>query len=301
MMDEQVWVNILIEAGKAASQALNKFQERSPDVSELTEKIGAGGDLTTRYDLVAENAIIKYIKNCGQKCNILTEEAGSINLCKKEAKLPLIIIDPLDGTNNYKQGFPFACISICLWYGKEAVVGLVHDLALNKNYVATKGGGAWEYNNDGNKRLSVSGVQNTKEAFITMIRPVTKSDYMDMANLFFGVKTVRMVVSAALEMAYVAAGKIDAFVDVAFNKEIKKGGVRFVDFAAGKLLVEEAGGYIWGDKVKNIITNYDVSEQTNLIAGASRQLVDELIGFRWPKRLAANSLRQKINNNKKFS
>jgi myo-inositol-1(or 4)-monophosphatase len=283
-MDEQVWVDILICAAGAGSETLNEFQKESPDVSELNGEVGAGGDLTTRYDLVAENAIIKYIKNCGQKCNILTEEAGYINLCGSEQNIPLIIIDPLDGTNNYKQGFPFACISICLWYGKEAVVGLVHDLALNKNYVATKGGGAWAYNDDGNKRLSVSGIQNAKEAFITMIRPVTTNDYNEMAKLFFGVKTVRMVVSAALEMAYVAAGKTDAFVDVAYNKKIKKGGVRFVDFAAGKLLVEEAGGYVWGDNIKNIITDYDVSEQTNLIASASRELVDELIRLRWHNR-----------------
>ena len=280
-MDELVWINILIEAAKVGSQALNKFIDESLDVSERVGKVGAGGDLTTRYDLIAENAILKYIKNCRQSCNILTEEAGYIKLCRKEKKTPLIIIDPLDGTNNYKKKFPFACISIAAWYGNEAVVGLVHDLAFSKNYVAVKGGGTWEYNDDGNNRLFVSGVQNPKDAFITMIRPVIKNDYNEMAELFFGVKTVRIVVSAALEMAYVAAGKTDAFVDVALNKEFKKGGVRFVDFAAGKLLVEEAGGYIWGDYIKNIMVKLDVSEQTNLIAGASRELVYEFIKLRW--------------------
>lgn len=277
MSDEQ-WIELFRNAAESANTAICNVT----DIDNVSDSVGAGGDRSTRLDLASENVILDAIRSSGQRCVVLSEEAGriSFNGASLESD-PLVIIDPLDGTNNRKRNFPVACISIALWLKREPVVGVVYDLASGVCYVAARGAGAWIASDAGNARIGVSKATSAEKAFVTLIRPVTKRDYLEMGDLFFGVKTARIVVSAALEMAWVASGVTDAFVDVAYNSETKKGGIRLVDLAAGMLLVEEAGGVTWGSALSDIRDRYDVRQQTNFIGAASAPLLDELQRLRW--------------------
>jgi myo-inositol-1(or 4)-monophosphatase len=128
--------------------------------------------------------------------------------------------------------------------------------------------------------LKVSNTQNTKDYFCTLIRPTCENEYLKLSKLFFYVKTTRVVVSAALELAYVASGKTDCFVDIVFNKNLNKGGVRLVDVAAGILIVKESGGTIWSDNLNYLIENKNnLKLQTNLIAINDIRNLDELLAL----------------------
>ena len=219
-------LNIMIKASEKASKILIR------DFGELEKlQVSKKGptDFVSNADLKAERVIIDELKKAKPNYSILSEESGSeFNKDKKNTW----IIDPIDGTLNFLHGIPHFAISIALKYGDEIISGLIFDPIKNEMFYAEKNNGAY-FNNH---RIKVSKKTEINDClFVTggKIKNELKVQY-------------RKSGSAALDIAYVAAGRYDGY----FQKELN-----LWDIAAGIILVKEAGGLINEinlDQTKNI-------------------------------------------------
>lgn len=145
-------------------------------------------------------------------------------------------VDPLDGTTNYVHGFHAFAVSMGLYEGPDPVVAVVHAPALGETFHAVRGGGAWV----GERRLQVSKAARLIDAllvtgFACVRDDVTRNNLANFVRLMGESQGVRRVGSAALDMAYVAAGRFDAFWELCLAPW---------DVAAGALLIREAGGEV---------------------------------------------------------
>ena len=193
------------------------------------EKMGADGTPTKKIDRVAEEAVLAQLRASGLGFKVLSEEIGAVTI--GEEPYYFLHLDPLDGTYNAIKGIPFYAVSIYL-SKDDCRFGYVYDLAGGCKYYAESGRGA--YQEPGN-RLFVSRNGSLKDFSISAytIRPNTAR----IVGLGDRVRRIRTLGSTSLEMVMVASGKLDAFVDL-------RGMMRVVDVAAGKLLIEEAGGTV---------------------------------------------------------
>lgn len=237
----------------------------SPD-SGLVVQMGADGTPTKDIDKAAENAVLSQLKLSGDSFRVLSEEIGEV-LIGDEPEY-FIYLDPLDGTFNAVRGIPF--YSISLYLSKEdCQFGYVCDLARGIKYYAEAGRGA--YLDPGNSRTIVSDTANFKDFSISAytVRPKTSR----IVGIGDKVRRIRTLGSTSLEMAMVASGKLDAFVDL-------RGMLRVVDVAAGKLILEEAGGIITDATGKKLHLNCDMWQKTDLIGsnGLLHQEILKLIG-----------------------
>ena len=189
-------------------------------------------DLLTNADLECEQLIVSAIRESFPYHSILSEEKGSNNTKSNFCW----IIDPLDGTTNYSRGLPMYCVSIALSYKNEILIGVIDAPELGHHYYASKGEGAY----DKHQKMRVSSVSELSNSFLVTGFPYTMhhSD-VDNIELFRSFSkqslAVRRIGSAALDLCYVAKGIFDAYWELSLNPW---------DFAAGSLIVTEAGGTI---------------------------------------------------------
>ncbi len=199
---------------------------------EVREKGRA--DLVTPVDLAAENAIIQRIREDYPRDVIVAEESADVERTGRRW-----IVDPLDGTVNFVHGHPFACVSIALVDESGPAVGVVHAPFLREEYFASRGSGS--FMND--HPLRVSRVAEPSASLLATGFPFKpgKGDpekyFRLVADLVTSTHGVRRGGAAALDLAYLAAGRVDAFFEI---------GLAPWDIAAGLLLVTEAGGRVGG-------------------------------------------------------
>jgi len=223
-------LNIMIKAARKAGRALVKdFRE----VENLQVSMKGAGDFVSRADTNAEQIIKSELMNARPTYGWLAEEGGG-----DEGKDPTRrwIVDPLDGTTNFLHGLPHWAVSIALEHKGQVVSGVIFDPAKDEMFFAEKGEGAWM----NESRLRVSGRARMIEAiFATGVPFGGRSDLpqtlQDLARLMPACAGVRRWGSAALDMAYVAAGRYDGFWERRLNAW---------DLAAGVVIVREAGGLI---------------------------------------------------------
>jgi myo-inositol-1(or 4)-monophosphatase len=189
-------------------------------------------NIVTEADKMSENLIIQEIRREFPEHGILSEESDAIN---GDGKMRWII-DPLDGTTNYAHGYPVFCVSIALENEGEVVLGVVYDPMRNDMFVAVRGEGA--YLND--KKLAVSSVNNLSRSLLATGFPYdirdSQENNLDYFNaMAVNVQAIRRAGAAALDLAYLAAGRFDGFWELKLKPW---------DTAAGCLLVTEAGGVI---------------------------------------------------------
>lgn len=145
------------------------------------------------------------------------------------------VIDPLDGTVNYLYGIPLWCVSVAAEDDRGSVVGVVHHPSSGETFRAARGGGAWL----GERRLAVTDVDDPGQALVATgfayDRSVRSDQGRDAAELVTHVRDLRRGGAAALDLAWVAAGRFDAYLEF---------GLQRWDWAAGTLLVTEAGGVV---------------------------------------------------------
>ena len=197
--------------------------------SGQTVKMGADGTPTKKIDKVAEDAILDRLRTSEMGFKVLSEEIGEVMIGEKPDYF--LHLDPLDGTFNAIMGIPF--YSVSFFFSKDDTrFGYVSDLARGGSYYAENGRGAYA---DLDRRLFVSKNRDLKNFSICAytLRPNTGR----IVAIGDKVRRIRTLGSTSLEMALVASGKLDAFVDL-------RGMLRVVDVAAGKLILEEAGGLI---------------------------------------------------------
>jgi len=223
-------LNTAIKAARRGAAIINRASF-DIDRVKVTEK--RQNDFVTEVDHAAEQAIIDVLKNAYPDHAFLAEESGpSANLHDENENV--WIIDPLDGTTNFIHGFPQYCVSIALQQRGQITQAVVYDPTRNDLFTATKGAGA--YLND--KRLRVTKRDKIADALIGTGYMHHDKDALNEYLKMFGVMTesctgLRRAGAAALDLAYVAAGRLDGF----FEKGLKPW-----DMAAGSLLITESGG-----------------------------------------------------------
>ncbi|MCX8225107.1 MAG: inositol monophosphatase family protein [Sulfitobacter sp.] len=223
-------LNIMIKAARRAGRGLVKdFRE----VENLQVSMKGAGDFVSRADLQAEKTIKEELMGARPTYGWLAEEGGG-----DEGQDPTRrwIVDPLDGTTNFLHGLPHWAISIALEHKGQIVAGVVFDPAKDEMFFAEKGAGAWM--ND--MRLRVSGRHRMIESiFATGLPFAGRADLpdtlRDLGRILPVCAGVRRWGSAALDLAYVAAGRYDGYWERRLNSW---------DLAAGMLIVREAGGMV---------------------------------------------------------
>jgi myo-inositol-1(or 4)-monophosphatase len=191
-------------------------------------------DIVTEADLAAERLIVERIRSYYPRHSILTEEAGDVVSVEKSAEHKWVV-DPLDGTTNYAHGYPCFCVSIALEQAGEIVLGVVHDPTRDETFAAERGGGATL----NGRRIRVSEVEEMNRALVCTGFPYDVRERSEFArhfrNFIMHAQGVRRDGAAALDLAYVACGRFDGFWEE---------GLKPWDVAAGKIIIEEAGGRI---------------------------------------------------------
>lgn len=225
-----------------ASKTGEWIQSKLGDFNTLHTKYSPQ-DLVTEVDKGAELMIRKLIQTHFPSHSILGEEgvepgpeASKAALAEVSDAEYLWIVDPLDGTTNFVHGFPFFSVSIALAYRGEVIVGVVYNPVHNELFVAEKGKGAYLRG----KRMQVSQEAALRDSLIATGFPADREGAMvenlkGIQALSPRVRNLRVAGSAALHMAYVAAGRLSGFWEIGLNSW---------DMAAGALLIQESGGSV---------------------------------------------------------
>jgi myo-inositol-1(or 4)-monophosphatase len=220
--------NIAVRAARQAGSVIMRSFGRL-DALTVAEK--KANDFVSEVDRNAEQAIIDTVRRAYPNHAILAEESG------RQGDDPFEwVIDPLDGTTNYLHGFPQFAVSIALRHRGRLESAVVYDPVRDEMYTADRGGGALL--ND--RRLRVADRKSLKGALLGTGIPFRDQRYMDaylgmLKTLTRETAGIRRPGSAALDFAYVAAGRLDGFWELGLSEW---------DFAAGSLLVQEAGGTV---------------------------------------------------------
>ena len=243
-------LNLMIKAARKAGRSLVKdFRE----VENLQVSMKGAGDFVSRADIAAERIIRAELTGARPNYGWLGEESEPV---QGEDPTRRWIVDPLDGTTNFLHGLPHWAISIALEHRGEIVAGVVYDPAKDEMFWAEKGVGA--FMND--RRMRVSGRRQMSQClFATGVpygaKKTLPATLQDLARLMPACAGVRRWGAAALDLAYVAAGRYDGF----WERELNPW-----DIAAGLALVREAGGLVGPLRVGDPIL-----EQGALIAANS--------------------------------
>lgn len=222
---------MLTTAVKAARRAAGIINRASQDIGALTVKHKNHNDYVSEVDRAAEQVIIDVLLTAYPSHAILAEESGAQGSSEFQW-----VIDPLDGTTNFLHGFPQYCVSIALLHKGQLNQAVVYDPSRNDLFTASRGQGA--YLND--HRIRVSNRLKLAESLIGTGFPYRDFSHLDAYLAMFRdmlqkTSGVRRPGSAALDLAYVAAGRLDGFWEIGLNKW---------DIAAGCLLIQEAGGLV---------------------------------------------------------
>ncbi len=221
-------LNFAVKAARRAGAIINRA---SDNLDKLTVRHKSLNDLVSEVDRAAEDAIIDALKSVYPEHAILAEESGAAGDSDY-----VWIIDPLDGTTNFLHGFPVYAVSIALAHKGQIQHGVVYDPVHNDLYTASRGGGA--FLND--RRLRVSKRDKLIDCLIGTGFPFRESAEFDaytamLRDLTTKTAGIRRPGAAALDLASVAAGRLDGFWEI---------GLSPWDMAAGTLLITEAGGLV---------------------------------------------------------
>lgn len=227
---------LLDVATKAAIRAGRVIKQYWGDLeSTEVEQKSSWRDLVTVADKKAEEVVLKTIKHRFPEHIIISEEGGGKATEENQSEYKWAI-DPLDGTTNFRHSYPFFCTSIAVLHNDEPVVGVVYDPIHDELFTATKGQGAFL----NGRRIHVSTVPSLKESllvtgFAYSVNELQQRSMELFKKLSFNTHGVRRDGAAALDLCFVAAGRLEAFWEYGLN---------IWDVAAGALLVQEAGGRI---------------------------------------------------------
>jgi len=249
---------MLTIAVKAARRAANAINRASRNLDVLTVKEKVANDFVSEVDHEAEQAIIRTLLEAYPDHSILAEESGAAGRSDYQW-----IIDPLDGTTNYLHGFPQYAVSIALAHKGIVTQAVVYDPSRNDLFIATRGRGA--FLND--TRIRVSKRTRLAGSLLGTGFPFREHAHLDtylamLRDVMTRTAGVRRAGSAALDLAYVAAGRLDAFWEL---------GLSPWDMAAGSLLIAEAGGLV-GD----LEGNATYMSCGHIVAGAPKVFVELL-------------------------
>ena len=275
-------------------EKLLEGQVGNPKAGEFV-KIGADGTPTSYIDIIAEDEVIKLLKDANFESYLISEEIGELKLGKgKQESISLseelinnkpkskkekehqekprfiFLIDPLDGTSNAIKNIPAYGMSIAVANvpeGREATLddvelGFVKNYATGNFYEAIKGNGAKK---NGEKMTPSEETDLTKIS----LGGFTKSKTLSVSKLVDTARRMRVLGSVVLELAYVASGKYDAFLDLR--------GSRIIDIAASKLIVEEAGAIVTNKYGEKLDSRLSIYEKAVVVSAGNQDLHNQII------------------------
>jgi myo-inositol-1(or 4)-monophosphatase len=223
---ETVARKVIFEAGEL-------IREHAGRVPGFRIQSKGPSDYVTEIDKQCESLIVEAIRQNFPDHHIMAEETAN-----DEGLQPgyTWVIDPVDGTTNFIHGFPFIAVSIAVCVEKKPVLGFVLDPVREELFSARKGKGAWL---NGSRLAGLKSV-DLDRALIATGFPFRTRDYIDdylaaFKSIFLRVSGIRRAGSAALDLAYLAAGRVDGFWEI---------GLKAWDIAAGSLLITESGGFV---------------------------------------------------------
>ena len=222
-------LNIAVRAARSAGNLIIRSLDR---VDHLEITVKGRNDFVSDIDRLAEQEIINIIRKAYPGHGILAEEGGK----QGGEEETVWVIDPLDGTTNFLHGFPQFAISIAIKHRGRLQHAVIYDPLRQELFTASRGNGA--HLND--RRMRVSPQRGLEGALLGTGFPFKKHQYLDcylatFKALFRHVGDIRRPGAASLDLAYVAAGRLDGFWEI---------GLAEWDIAAGVLLIQEAGGIV---------------------------------------------------------
>ncbi len=228
----QATLNIAVNAAREAGKIISRNIGR---IDSLSIHVKQKNDFVSEVDNQAEQEIINIIRRAYPQHGILAEESGQ-NDGNREGDEYQWIIDPLDGTTNYLRGFPHYSVSIALRHKQRLEVGVIYDPFKDELFSAGRGNGATL--ND--RKLRVTKLVGFEGALLATGFPFRENQNIDsylatLREFMLHTAGIRRAGSAALDLAYVAAGRFDGFWEFGLN---------IWDIAAGCLIIQEAGGLI---------------------------------------------------------
>ncbi len=247
-MARSALLNVMVQAAMKAGRSLSRdFGE----VQNLQVSMKGPGDYVSQADRKAEDILFTELSKARPGYAFLMEERGAI---KGDDDQHRWIVDPLDGTTNFLHGIPIFSISIALERQGQIVAAVIYNPAMDELYTTERGGGA--FMND--RRLRVAGRSKLTDCVIGCGVPHLGRGHhgnflVELRNVMAEVSGVRRMGSAALDLAYVAAGRMDGFWET---------GLSAWDIAAGLLLIREAGGF-----VSDMDGGQDMLEAGSVVAG----------------------------------
>lgn len=248
---------LVLNAGKVIESSIYK--------RKTTQCKSIDWDLVTEYDHKIENLLIEELSRKFPSHKFIGEESVAKDGLPKLTNDPTWIIDPIDGTTNFVHQFPHTCISLALLINKKAEIGIVYNPIIKQFFSARRNGGAFL----NEKPIQTSRINDLSQALVAMEPWLAKdrtylvSVYARMHALIQGTHGIRSLGTAALTLCYVAMGAVEAY-------HIE--GIDAWDVAAGKLIIEEAGGIV-------IDTNGSELDlmTPKVIAACNRSIAEQLV------------------------
>lgn len=243
MIDLSQLLETAKHASKKAGECLIGERTKARQVN-----ISGPKDVKLQGDLLAEAIILDYLQQeTGYPA--LSEEKGTIGTL--DAENPMWIVDPLDGSLNYSQEIPLCCVSIALWQKKAPLLGVVYDFNRDELFSGIVGEGAWL----NQVPIQVSGRRIKSESVLCTGFPIqtdfSSAGIQNFAKQIQAYKKVRLLGSAALSLAYVACGRVDAY---------HENNIMLWDVAAGCAIVQAAGGTL------ELADNFDLLKPIEVLA-----------------------------------
>jgi len=265
--DIYYWKSVAIKMADQVERAVSPLVG-TEDAGEII-KMGADGTPTKLIDLVAEDEAVGVLQSTGRPVTIISEEIGVLHI-NREGEEPgiIFVVDPLDGTSNAIRNIPFYGISVAVAERhpggavpklNNVVMGFVKNFATGDLYWAIRGQGAFLNEKPISSSPQSSLDRTSLGAFIYGTR------FRRVDSICRVIRRMRILGSVALELAYVASGSYDAFMDLREN-------LRIVDIAASKLIVEEAGGVVTNERGGEIEGPLNVKARTSLVAAGNQEL-----------------------------
>ena len=258
-------IEILREASKQVYDNVKGLAGTSDAAGDYGR--GAGGDISRNIDIVAEKAVLDYLKKINFDCIVLGEECGRVELSSQPKGF--VIMDAIDGSANAVRGVPFFCCSLAFATDDKIssiTDGVVTDLTTGDMYWASKGKGAFlngtkihVLDKEPTYRIVGINVSGASPELVQRLQPVFKSH-----------NHTRHFGANALEMAMFAQGLMDIFIDL-------RDKIRIQDMAAGYLLIKEAGGLMLDGNLQPLDSDLSYGARLSFVAAANQKILDEIM------------------------
>ncbi|HIK00316.1 TPA: hypothetical protein H1016_02120 [archaeon] len=262
------WLKVCKKIGKESSKELMRIYNSGNRRKEMGR--GFGGDITIEADKKSEDIVIKNLEKLNVCIHLISEERGEIKCGLKEGPLYYVIVDPLDGSFNFKNGIDYFGVSIAVLdsnYGY--VIGYIRNAVNKDEYYALKGKGSYK----NGKLIKPSSAEISRNTLFEISPKASRADFEFLIRSFLNSRHNRGMGAVVLDFGLVADGTFDALVYA--------GATRFLDVAAGIFLVRQAGG---------IVTDFSGNEQIhkgtklisrNIIAAANRKVLENFLKQRF--------------------